>query len=297
MRLNTSRPSCEERLLRCLNEGYALSRKVWTEYDTKQRAGQFDPKIEVPVFHQLVADWINGTYLALLDLFPSPLEANLFIQRFSIASYSYQNTDTDVAQLVYERIPEYIDRLHRVLERHLPRYTDLPISERLFVEDIDSFSKVRDVNSSVVSGMLKAGRIDLSEDQVQLALEAILDVPFHRTDWGGEINDLYTANVVVQGRRRPTAFLLKGNGLRSTEMRIRDCGKNGDQAVRLFQAPAELFVVQYVGPVSDLLIDDVRSKTLLRRSHGLAANFLIIDGQDTARLLVAYGKLVPSEAA
>jgi hypothetical protein len=45
---------------------------------------------------------------------------------------------------------------------------------------------------------------------VQTALEAILEVPLHKKDWGGEINDLYTANVIVGGRRRASAFLLKG---------------------------------------------------------------------------------------
>lgn len=50
------------------------------------------------------------------------------------------------------------------------------------------------------------------------------------------INDLYTANVVLNGVRRPTAFLLKGNGLKKREMNIGDCGKNGDQIVRLFES-------------------------------------------------------------
>jgi len=131
---------------------------------------------------------------------------------------------------------------------------------------------------------------------VQLSLESILDVPFHRRDWGGETNDLYTANLVLNGRRRSTAFLLKGCGLRAREMRISDCGKNGDQIVRLFQSPAELFVLQYVGPVSDAVIEDALGKTLQRRSQGFDANFLVIDGQDTARLLVAYDKLLPKDA-
>lgn len=92
------------------------------------------------------------------------------------------------------------------------------MTERLYVEDVDSFSKVRDVNPSMVTRFLSNSFLDWSEDQVQLALEQILDVSFHKKDWGGEINDLYTANVVVAGDRRATAFLLKGPGIGKKEM-------------------------------------------------------------------------------
>ncbi len=76
-------------------------------------------------------------------------------------------------------------------------------------------------------------------------------------------------------------------------MTIRDCGRNGDQIVRLFQSPAELFVIHYVGPIAEAVIEDVHGKTVARRAQGANANYLIIDGQDTARLLYAYNKLTP----
>lgn len=147
------------------------------------------------------------------------------------------------------------------------------------------------MNAALVANVLRGGFLLCSENQVQLALEQILEVSFHRKDWGGEMNDLYTANVVVQGQRRATAFLLKGPGIGRKEMTIADCGKNGDQLVRLFMAPAELFVVQYVGPIADLLVRDVEGKVAQRRATGRDVHFLILDGQDTARLLRAYGKL------
>jgi hypothetical protein len=61
-----------------------------------------------------------------------------------------------------------------------------------------------------------------------MALEQILNVSFHKKDWSGEGNDLYTANIVLNGERVETAFLLKGNELRRREMWVADCGKNGD---------------------------------------------------------------------
>ncbi len=102
----------------------------------------------------------------------------------------------------------YLERLKRILDNDLIRYTDLPLGNRLFVEDIDSFRRVRDVNPAMVAGFLKNGYLDWPEDRIQLAFEQILDVAFHKKDWGGETNDLYTANVIVNGRRTPTAFLL-----------------------------------------------------------------------------------------
>jgi hypothetical protein len=74
-------------------------------------------------------------------------------------------------------------------------------------------------------------------------------------------------------------------------MTIADCGKNGDQIVRLFTTPAELFVVQYVGPIADLFVRDIQGKVTEQRGQGRLCRFLIMDGQDTARLLSAYAKL------
>jgi hypothetical protein len=123
-------------------------------------------------------------------------------------------------------------------------FTSLPLDVRLYVEDIDSFHKVRDVNPALVMDALTDGYLDRSEDSVQTALERILSVPFHKKDWGGEQNDLYTANVLINGARHETAFLLKGNGLRNRTMEIKHCGANGDQILRLVSSPAKLFVIQ-----------------------------------------------------
>jgi hypothetical protein len=165
------------------------------------------------------------------------------------------------------------------------------IQARLHIEDIDSFIRVKGVRPEEVNDVVSEGWLDIEEDRVQTGIEEILQVAFHKKDWGGEENDLYTANVILEGKRIPTAFVLKGRGTKRTTLRISDCGKNGDQLVRLFQSPAELFVVQFVGEISENVIKDVESKVRLLRSQGGRAWYCIIDGQDTARLLRAYGKL------
>jgi hypothetical protein len=163
--------------------------------------------------------------------------------------------------------------------------------ERLFIDDIESFLKVGDVAPATVAPLLKDGYLDVAEDTIQKALEEILAVALHKKDWGGEVNDLYTANVIVDRVRRPTAFLLKGNGLKKKTMEIRDCGANGDQVVRLFQSPADLFVIQFVGNISEAVIHHAHGEIARVKTQGKEAHFMTIDGQDTARLLTAYGKL------
>jgi hypothetical protein len=96
---------------------------------------------------------------------------------------------------------------------------------------------------------------------------------------------------MVHGARRATAFLMKGPGIGQKEMTIADCSKNGDQLVRLFITPADLFVVQYIGPIADMLVRGVQGKVTELRVQGRPTHFFIIDGQDTSRLLHAYGKL------
>lgn len=162
---------------------------------------------------------------------------------------------------------------------------------RLHIDDIDSFKKVREVSPAAVSHLLgKNGRFEQSEEHIQRAIEAIITEPSHKKDWGGETNDLYTANIVLEGSRLAAAFLLKGNGLRSPTMTIADCGKNGDQLLRLVKSPAQVFFVQFVGNIDEHLIQDLEGKIELLRHKGSRAWCCVINGQDTARLLHAYGK-------
>lgn len=264
---------------------------LWKDYSDRSGTQVFDGAVDMPRYRQMMHEWIARVQSALQAIFPATLELHSFSSRTSHISSSFAGIDQQFGILFYQDMPMYLDRLKNILDSDLRRYTDLPIKDRLYVEDIDSFARVRDVNPATVSQYLSNGYLNSSEDQVQLSLEQILDVSFHKKDWGGEVNDLYTANVIINGVRRATAFLLKGPGIGRKQMTIAHCGKNGDQLVRLFTVPADLFVVQYVGPVAEMLIKDVQGKVAELRTQGKEAHFLIMDGQDTARLLYAYGKL------
>jgi hypothetical protein len=287
MWLNTSWAAADEELLRLVNDGYALLQVLEDHYAELLRRSDVDERAEATGAREACGRWTAQVEETLRAIFPTVREVHILRRYLRLPRDTGELLHTFLAEV--RRVDGLVQGLDAVRLVELPRYVGASPRDRLYVEDIDSFARVRNVNPSTVTELLKDGRIDLLEDYVQRAFERVLDVPFHRVDFGGETNDLYTANVVVNGARTPTAFVLKGRGCRSRELQIADCGKNGDQLVRLFDSPAELFIVQYVGPVADAVVRDVAGKVAQRRGAGKAAWFSIIDGQDTARVLKAYG--------
>jgi hypothetical protein len=180
--------------------------------------------------------------------------------------------------------------LDQTVRNNISRYDDVR-KLRVYIEEIDSFKDVNNVTPDMVIDLLDNGYLNKSEEFIQVSLEEILSVPFHKKDWGGEINDLYTTNLIVERSRVATAFLLKGNGLKKKTLEIKDCGKNGNQIIRLCDSPAQLFIIQFVGYISEYVIKDIEGKVNELQLQGIFAQYCVIDGQDTARILRAYGKI------
>ena len=262
MRLKVTVALANENLIALINRGYAVLDTIEQDYAKKKNAKSYNEDIDNSKYQEQINQWGDEVSNGLTSIFPTELERNLFLNpeiHFGAVSgdYNYQS--------MVLWFKHFIRGLETIRQSSLSQYTDLPMQDRLYVEDIDSFQKVRDVNPAMVAGFLKNGFLSWTEDQVQIALEQILGVPFHKKDWGGEMNDLYTANVIVNSSPRATGFLLKGPGIGKKEMVIADCGRNGDQLVRLFTTPADLFVVQYVGPISEMIVTDVAKPKLARR--------------------------------
>jgi len=290
MRLKKSRTAAEEELAALQNEGHQVLDHIRQDYERKRRSGEFQATRDVGVYRQAVSQWIQRAVIGLLEIFPTELEANTF-RNASNTNTTYAHGENADYGGLRNRVLDLIGALDHIVTTKLERYTDLPIKDRLYIEDIDSFRKVRDVNPHMVAHFLDNGYLQILEDNVQRYLEDILGVSFHQKDWPGEINDLYATTLLVNSQRVATAFLLKGRGLQRHELRIADCGKNGDQLVRLFDSPAELFVIQFVGIVDQMVIKDVEGKVAARKAASKPTWFMIVDGQDTARILYAYGKL------
>jgi len=156
--------------------------------------------------------------------------------------------------------------------------------ERLYVDDIDSFSKVKNIGREQALSLIP---VNVSEDHIKKALCKILSVSSPPEDWGGERSDLYT-DVKYRGRLIPTAFMLKGSGT-SGKLTVRKCGKNGDQILRLVEEPARLFVIQHIDSIDSNVIKllEIAVGSVGKMTSKL--RYCVIDGIETARLLLAYG--------
>lgn len=107
------------------------------------------------------------------------------------------------------------------------------------------------------------------------------------SDWGGEESDVLSANLLVASHRNTGAFLLKGPA-RFHPMKPTDLGKNGDQLYRLFNIPAQIYVVQHCHAIGAA----VRKQTeafALARSFVSPCRIVFMDGFTTARLLRTHG--------
>lgn len=83
-----------------------------------------------------------------------------------------------------------------------------------------SFSRSSEVPSSDVE--VDALR-DISEAEVKVHIREIIVEPFDQLDWGGELNDLFTNQIEIDGRRIDSAFMLKGPSV-DGPLRMRDAG-------------------------------------------------------------------------
>ncbi|MEX0784250.1 MAG: hypothetical protein WD557_16540 [Dehalococcoidia bacterium] len=155
-------------------------------------------------------------------------------------------------------------------------------AKRIMLDDVESFSRVRDAPR--VGALADA----LSETAFKEGVKSILGESGEFKDWGGEICDLSTANLLLGNKRMPTAFAFKGPGT-SGKLTPGKMGKNGDQLQRLVQAPCRLFVVQYVRQIDDSVPTQLELLALARSSFvGVPIQYMVIDGWDSQRLVDSY---------
>lgn len=129
----------------------------------------------------------------------------------------------------------------------------------------------------------------ISEDSVKELFCKLFSEVDKPKDWGGEESDLFTGNISLSGVRHTAALLLKGPS-KFHEMKPTDCGKNGDQIYRLFNIPADIYIIQHCHKVSPAVRKTVEAFTLTQ--HSRRSRFAIIDGYNTCRILKANGLFV-----
>jgi hypothetical protein len=109
-------------------------------------------------------------------------------------------------------------------------------------------------------------------------------------DLGGEKSDLYTTRTRLAGRRIAAGIAFKGRAT-SGKLVPAKMGTNRDQINRLFDEPADLFMVVYGGQIDSSIISQMQAFAIGKAMGGNKIYYGVIDGTDLGRLAYAYPKL------
>lgn len=161
-------------------------------------------------------------------------------------------------------------------------FSHRPQTELLHIDQIESFKRVKKVKEGDKEGVKK-----MPERVINTGICLILNQS-EKKDWGGEKNDIFTTRTVLKSKRVAAAFALKGRGTKGTLVPGK-MGKNGDQISRLFSSPAEVYFVLHNDLIDESIFELVKTYATAKSIEtGKKIYYCIIDGQDLARLVVAY---------
>lgn len=149
----------------------------------------------------------------------------------------------------------------------------------IFPRDIDEFQRVQEEDDPSPEEWQDFMQ-RTSEEEVKKSLCQILgEEP--KKDWGGELNDHFSANVHLAGERSTAAFLLKGPS-DFREMVPAHLGKNADQIFRLAQSPAQVLIVQHSHNIGEAVRAELRAFSV---NPSNPRRYCFIDGKDTYKIL------------
>ena len=147
------------------------------------------------------------------------------------------------------------------------------------IEDIDSFSRAHK-NATKLPRM--------KEERIKKAFASIVGEGGRFKDWGGEKSDLYTNKFRVGGKRRAVAVAFKGHGT-AAKLVPGKMGKNGDQIGRLFDEPAEVYLVVYCGQIDSSVVSQMQAFAIAKKATlGTKVYFGVIDADDLGRIKAGY---------
>lgn len=201
-----------------------------------------------------------------------------------------QNNLINLSSLAARKAADEAKRDHKIIELlEQIAQNSIPIQyARITVDEIDTFFDVGKITEDQVTGIVP---LQLEEKAVKEYLHEIISDPFVQKDWGGEKCDIFTSHIKFRNRKTPCAFILKGKSYARGKLVLSDLGKNGDQLLRLFQEPAELFFVQSNGYIDSSVESTMQAFITQKMKESCKVFYCLIDGIDTARILKAFGKI------
>jgi hypothetical protein len=182
---------------------------------------------------------------------------------------------------------------HMIAVRIDTRKTQEIRLERIFIDQIDQFKKVKSLHASKLAD-LKPKR--LPEKVFKYGVAAILGNKGKFQDWGGEKNDLYSCHVTIKGQRISTAFAFKGPAT-PPPLTPKKLGKNGNQIQKLFESSAEAFFIQFEGRIDESVIEQMQTHAIAK-SYATRKKILfgVIALEDSHRLRMKYASSFTEES-
>lgn len=235
--------------------------------------------------------------LTLTEQLDEPLEGKKLVLEFSknglVNETAYTRMSGSTRLFAYAYVAEITDDTVRAIPYAIADLVTsrspmaLPFASTLELRsnDIKQFSGSDPMWAPTKADFARMAEVP--ERKVKETIAGLLGEHEVPADWGGEESDLFSAELLVGGQRRTGAFLLKGPA-KFHPMMPRDLGKNGDQLYRLFNIPADIYIVQHCHTISPAVRKTVEAFAL-QRSLTSPCRYVIMDGYETARLLRAAG--------
>ncbi|MDD2753339.1 MAG: hypothetical protein PHT44_01910 [Candidatus Portnoybacteria bacterium] len=148
------------------------------------------------------------------------------------------------------------------------------------IDDIGSFSKVR----GALAGSPVKG---LRENEIKDLFKRILKEKGTFKDWGGEKSDLFSTRLILKSKRLRCAIAFKGRGTKGKLVPAK-MGKNGDQITRLFDEPADLYLIVYNGQIDSSIVSQMQAFAVVKAISGQTVYYGVIDGADLSLIFAAY---------
>jgi len=280
MKIHTPLIDVKDQLINFISEGFGILGHAFTNLN------DYD---EVRTRHQ---NWENKVVEYLNSIFPTKKEEGQFLHT-PYLNRGYGTMHIDVADKV-DKTDSQINILEHILDNLEKYYQFEPESLSIDIQRIDSFEKVRSINHRDIEPYVNNGFFNRDEDTIKRAFAKIIGESFVPKDWGGETEDLFTSRILLFGQRVPTSIIFKGPGKlkRARQTRLSHLGARDDQLVRMIRvSPSKLYILQSVKPIANEIIETFEAHIKDLRSKGNHCYYCVIDGQDTATILYAYGYL------
>jgi hypothetical protein len=255
---------------------YSGKREFWTAKEISLRLkGTISPKRVTEVGKQLLGD---GLITKVAGKHPIVYEkiADVHHHKRRILTLVYSKAKR-------EALPTKRGRVHVTVN---VKQTNVKQGEavEITIDDIDQFKKAWKLHKGKQKPLNP-----LPESRFKRGLQRLFkDYGVHK-DHGAEIDDFYTNQFRMEGKRYTAAFALKGPGVGVKIVTPGKWGKQGNQIQRMVKAPARVFLLQSELQIDEYSIDQLKSLTEHKaHQEGRKLFYGHIDLHDSTRLRRAY---------